>query len=74
MSVFAGQYLPASSEDNEERCGQNEEPFQLPGRITLLQTSPRLRVGTVQGILTPEKTDPSKFIIKESINIFLHMG
>ena len=31
MSVVAGQHLPASSEDHEERGGQDEEPVQLPG-------------------------------------------
>lgn len=36
--TLVGQYLPASSEDNEERRGQNEEPLQLPGRTTFLQT------------------------------------
>lgn len=71
LSLLAGQYLPASSEDNEERRGQNEEPLQLPGRITLLRTSPKLRVGTVQGVLKPEETDPTKFRIKKSMNIFL---
>lgn len=32
MSFPAGQYLPASSEDHEERRGQDEESLQLPGK------------------------------------------
>lgn len=32
MSVPPGQYLPTSSEDHEERRGQDEEPLQLPGK------------------------------------------
>lgn len=37
LSVVAGQYLPASSEDDKERCGQDEEPVQLPGKDHTLQ-------------------------------------
>lgn len=44
ISVLAGQYLPAPSEDHEERRGQNEEPLQLPGRMAVLQTSPKFMV------------------------------
>lgn len=32
ISVPVGQYLPASSENYEERCGQDEESLQLPGK------------------------------------------
>lgn len=39
LTFSAGQHLPASSEDHEERGGQDEESVQLPGRSKVLQTS-----------------------------------
>ncbi len=44
VCVHAGQHLPASSEDDEECRGQNEEPLQLSGMVTFLSTSLMLQV------------------------------